>query len=92
MAPGELLHGRWIKLGNQAGTVEVLDRAALTESAGEHPLFNGVHRLTITGIASPPTVEESDSTMSLQSAGVEAHFRDATIDRRAQRIVVHLRP
>jgi hypothetical protein len=33
--PGELLHTRWLRLGNQAGTVAVFGYVSLSEGVGE---------------------------------------------------------
>jgi hypothetical protein len=42
--PDEVLHTRWFKLGNDAGTVEVMGRSSLSRAAGDHPLFTGCAR------------------------------------------------
>ncbi|MBZ5535733.1 MAG: hypothetical protein LAO31_07250 [Acidobacteriia bacterium] len=69
----EILHTRWIKLGNGSGTIEVLGHSALTEAAGTHPLFNGVHRLIVTGLADPK-VSVSEGKVTLTASGVKATF------------------
>ena len=70
----EVLHTRWLKLGNGAGAIEVLGRSALTEAAGAHPLFNGVRQLTVTGLADLQ-VSEADGKVTLQTEGVKATFK-----------------
>ena len=70
----EVLHTRWLKLGNGAGVIEVLGRSALTEAAGAHPLFNGVRQLTVTGLADPQ-VSEADGQVMLRAEGVKATFK-----------------
>ncbi len=87
---GEVLHTRWLKLGNQAGTVEVLGYSALSEAAGEHPLFNGVRQLTVTGLAREPMVTESEGTVTLQAEGISAELRGATVERSGQTVTVRL--
>jgi hypothetical protein len=84
LGPGEVLHTRWIKLGNAWGTVEVLGRRALTEAAGAHPLFTGVHALTVTGIEEAPTVHEANEpngTSAIRTGDVSAEFRHADVHR-----------
>ena len=90
LAPVEVLHTRWVKLGNSAGSIEVLDRRALTESAGKHPLFDGVRRVTVTGMAEEPEVRESADGVSLRAAGVTADFRGARAARDGRSITVTL--
>lgn len=59
--------------------MEILGPHSLTEAAGPHPLFNGVRKLTVTGLASKPTVSETDDIVTMQSEGVTLNFRDAEI-------------
>jgi hypothetical protein len=90
LAPGEVLHMRWVKLGNASGSIEVIDRRALTESAGKHPLFEGVRRVTIPGVASEPEVRESSEGISIRAAGVNVDFRGARASRDGRVITVTL--
>jgi hypothetical protein len=74
---GEVLHRRWIKLGNDGSTVEVLDREALSEPAGEHPLFNGVRKLTVTGLGSEPKLRQEGDLLVLEAEGITAKLKGA---------------
>jgi hypothetical protein len=87
---GEVLHTRWLRLGNGAGTIEVLGHAALSEAAGEHPLFNGLHRLTIAGLADEPSVAQADDVVTVQNGALRAELRAATVQRSGQTITVRL--
>jgi hypothetical protein len=73
------LHQRWLKLGNEAGHVEVLNRTALTVGVGEHPLFTGVERLWVTGLDSLPQVRADGASTILEAPGVSARF-EAVVD------------
>ena len=88
LGPGEVLHTRWVKLGNSAGSLEVLDGRAVTESAGKHPLFEGVRRATVTGLAEEPEVRETATGVVLKAAGVTAEFRGARLERTGQTITL----
>jgi hypothetical protein len=88
--PGEVLHTRYVKLGSPAGTVEVLDHSALTEAAGEHPLFNGVRRVTVTGLASEPRVAEDDGVVTVAADGISVELRGASVERAGQTVTVRL--
>ncbi len=88
LGPGEVLHSRWVKLGNSSGSLEVLDTRAVTESAGTHPLFEGVRRATVTGIRDEPDARESGGGVALKAAGVTAQFRRARLERKDQTITV----
>gem|GEM_PF-195155 len=90
VSQGEVLHTRWLRLGNETGAIEVLGRTALTESVGDHPLFNGVRSLTVAGLGSEPTVTESNGTVTLQADGVDAELRGATVERSGQTMTVRL--
>ncbi len=88
LGPGEVLHTRWVKLGNSAGSLEVLDARAVTESAGKHPLFEGVRRATVTGLPEEPEVRETATGVVLKAAGVTAEFRGARLERTGRTITL----
>ena len=90
LAPAELLHTRHLKLGNDAGAIEILGRAALTEGAGEHPLFNGVRRLVVAGLPAEPAVEESADRIRIAAADLKAEFRPARLSREGRTLTVQL--
>jgi hypothetical protein len=48
LGDGEVLHTRMLKLCSAGVQLEFYDATALTESAGSHPLFDGVRRVTFT--------------------------------------------
>jgi hypothetical protein len=86
----ELLHTRHLKLGNDAGAIEILGRAALTEGAGRHPLFNGVRRLIVAGLSAEPSVEESERKITITAADLKAEFRSARVAREGRTLTVQL--
>lgn len=90
VAPGEVLHSRYVKLGNESGSIQVLDQSALTESAGSHPLFNGVKRVTITGLPAEPALSDDAGVLSVKSGGIALEFRGALVERRGNTLVVTL--
>ncbi len=87
----EVLHKRWLKAGNDAGTIEILDRASLTTGAGTHPLFSGIAKIVVTGLHAEPTLRERDGEVSISATGVTGTFRAATTELQGQTIVVRLR-
>jgi hypothetical protein len=89
----EVLHTRYLKLGNDAGAIEILDRRSLTEGAGaEHPLFNGVRQLTLAGIANEPVTEESQGKTTITAANIKGEFRNARLERAGQTLSIILQP
>jgi hypothetical protein len=78
---GEVVHSRWLKLGNERGTLEVLDRDSLTEAAGEHPLFNGVRRLTVTGFPAEPSVRQDGESLVVEAQGFTATLKGAKVEK-----------
>ncbi|HLL75652.1 MAG TPA: hypothetical protein VK421_10350 [Pyrinomonadaceae bacterium] len=90
LTAAELLHTRHLKLGNDAGAIEILGRAALTEGAGEHPLFNGVRRLSVVGLPAEPAVEESAGRVKVTAADLKADFRSARVSRDGRTLTVQL--
>lgn len=93
---GGLLHTRFLRLGNDSGELQAVDEAgadvdALTEAAGANPLFNGVARLTVAGLAGRPEVEGDDARITLRAPGFTASFRDADVEERGRVLVIRLR-
>lgn len=90
VAPGEVLHSRLVKLGNDAGSVEVIGRASLSEAAGAHPLFNGVRTLTVTGLEAPPSITGADGGLRVTADGISGEFRGATADTAGTVVTLHV--
>ncbi|MCU0635034.1 MAG: hypothetical protein MUE41_09185 [Gemmatimonadaceae bacterium] len=90
VASSTVLHTRWLKLGNDAGTIEVLGRAALTEGAGAHPMFNGVRTLTVTGLAQEPVITTGDDATTVRGDGVTLTLTGWLAERSGR--VITLRP
>ena len=90
VAPGKVLHGRFLKLGNDAGTVEVMGRAALTEAAGAHPLFSGVRTLTVTGLPAAPVIARTATGMTLEADGVTANLHGGMVDTTGDTLTLRL--
>ncbi len=93
---GGLLHTRFLRLGNDAGELSVVDETdadveALTEAAGAHPLFNGVARVTIAGIAERPEVDGDGARTVLRAPGFTASFPDADVEVRGRVLMIRLR-
>jgi len=87
----EVLHTRYLKLGGGAGTIELINRHSLTEGAGEHPLFNGVRRLTVTGLVSEPAVAEAGGKTIITAENLKAEFSNAEVTRSGQTLLIHLK-
>ena len=90
LSSSEVLHTRWVKLGNSSGALEVLDRRCLTESAGKHPLFEGIRRATVTGLPSAPRIEESDGLVKISEKGLTLEFRGARVSRSDHTVTITL--
>lgn len=85
-----VLHTRWLVLGHDAARVEVMDHAALTTAAGEHPLFQGVARLVVTGLSGPPEIVREGDVVRLRAPVLEAEVRGGSVERSGREIVVRL--
>lgn len=88
VAAGEVLHRRYLKLASDSGTVEVIDRASLTEAAGKHPLFDGVRTCTMSGFAEEPKLAIRDGAGSLADSGVTLSFKTAQVQKGERRVTV----
>jgi hypothetical protein len=81
LSPTAILHTRFLKLQGGLGAIEVLGGTVLTEGApGAHPLFNGVHRLTVTGLSAAPSMSDSAGVTVIEAPGVSARLRRVRVD------------
>ncbi|MDH5821848.1 hypothetical protein QFW77_02410 [Luteimonas sp. RD2P54] len=83
------LHTRFVRLGNDSGRLEVMDETALTEGAGAHPLFEGVRRVTLTGLAEPH-IRQDGGGVALRAPGLALEFEDAVIQREKGTVTIRL--
>lgn len=91
---GGVLHRRFLKLGNGSGQLEMLDGSdadveALTESAGEHPLYNGIRRVVV-ACTEEPVVQSKGVLTSIEVPGITARFEGADVQTKGREIVVRL--
>jgi hypothetical protein len=86
-----VLHSRFLKLGIGGASLEMLGHEALTEAAGDHPLFSGVRRATIAGLAERPQVVTGGSAVTLSAEGLAISGEgEAKVDEAAQTVTVVL--
>jgi len=90
LTPTQVLHERWLQLGNDAATLEVRDRTALTEAAGTHPLFHGVRRLEVTGLAAAPVMHRTGARTRITATGFEGDFQCPHVEFTSQTVTVRL--
>ena len=88
----EVLHTRWLKLGNDAGVIEILGRDALTEGAGAHPLFQGVKLLMLAGFEKEPTVSNEGGVLHLEGGGVTLDLKGAKLSKNGPIWTIKLAP
>ena len=89
IAPGRLLHTRFVKLGNEMGEMEVLGKASLSDGQGVHPLFQGVKKIEIGGLDKPKLTEQGPRTL-LSADGLHLSFVGANVNERDQVLTVTL--
>ena len=87
----DVLHGRFIKLGNAAAQLQVLGRSTLTTGVpGKHPLFNGVRQVLITGLGAAPAMSDSAGAVVVRADGVIGFFPRARVTTEGQEVRVTL--
>jgi hypothetical protein len=89
---GGLLHTRYIELGNDAGSAQVLGDTVMTEGLGPHPLFNGVTRVVLAGLDSEPAVEARGEDVRISLPAFTADFHGANVEKLDKEIYVRLGP
>lgn len=89
LAGTRVLHTRFLRLGNSAGRVEVLNAEALTEGIGPHPLLQGVRRVVLPGVAEPE-VTDSCGRVTVRVPGLTVEFDGARVTRGKDGVTVRL--
>lgn len=93
---GGFLHTRFLRLGNDAGELRLIDEAGadvegLTEGVGPHPLFNGVLTLTVAGLAEPHATT-AGTEVSVRAPGFTTRFTSATVATRGTTVYINVNP
>jgi hypothetical protein len=84
-----VLHTRYLKLGNDSGSIEVLGAEAVTSGVGPHPLFQGVWWVEVLG--EKVNVEQTDDRVHLSREGLRATFANAHVEILGRKILIVLR-
>jgi hypothetical protein len=94
-ADGGILHTRFLRLGNDAGTIEGVDGAAdleaFTEAAGAHPLFNGVRRVSYV-LPSRPELSRAEGKVIVRGPGFRAEFEGGEAVEAGGALTIRLQP
>jgi hypothetical protein len=85
---GEVLHSRYLVLGNGAGKIELVGRGALTVAAGEHPIFGGVREVVLTGVPAEGLRIDADGLV-IRSSVLTADFT-AKVTQDGEAVLVQL--
>lgn len=91
---GGLIHTRFLKLGNDAGTLTALDETdadieARTAGVGPHPIFNGVSWVEVV-LNAKPIVERTSGKTTIRGPGFVAEFTRAQVDESGKEVLVQL--
>ncbi len=82
-----ILHSRFVKLGNDAGSLEVLGKPAITWTAGSHPLFQGISRAEIAGLTKP-SLQVKGKHITLNGDGISINASNAKVHWEGQTVVI----
>lgn len=67
----------------------MLNAEALTEGARTHPLFQGIRRVVLTGLAEPE-VSEADGKVIVRAPGLTMEFKGASVTRSSEVVTVRV--
>ena len=76
----EVLHGRFLELGNAAGSMRMLGVESLTVAAGAHPLMEGVRSVWI-ALSGAPEVTTMNETLELNGDGFSLKLSGASLEQ-----------
>ncbi len=86
ISPREMIHRRWLTLGNETCFLEVTDQECLTVS--DSPA--AVRRIVIPGLKTKPRVGRDKGGKVVSAAGVVIRFNRAAVSQRANTLVIRL--
>ena len=90
LSENEVLHARFLQLGNASGSLELFSLSAITRGAGQHPLFDGVGHVTI-ALPERPTITDDGHSLELHGQGLTLRFTGANLERASKTWRVQLR-
>jgi hypothetical protein len=90
LSASEVLHTRYLALKNESATVDVFDGQALTSGTGTHPLFEGVVRVQLTGLASPPSVRRERDTITIEATGLTVTATNSRLAEDGEKMTLYL--
>lgn len=76
---GQVLHSRFLEITTPFGDGTILGRPSLTLGTGAEPLFAGLRRITLTGLAVAPTVKHGADGVAIVAEGVSLRFARASV-------------
>jgi len=85
-----ILHTRFLRLSNEHGQLELMNGTALTESAGGHPLFNGVIRIVLTGLDTEPELSTDGSRIIVTTPIFTAEFNVREVESHKKCVIIHV--
>lgn len=92
LSPLEVLHTRFLKLGNGAGSLELMGGEALSGGFGPHPLWNGIGTVTFTGLPDKPEwTARPDGHLAFKAKGLEGDFTGAEAQLEGQKLTIRLK-
>jgi len=94
-AEGGLIHTRFLKLGNDAGTLTAVDEAsadieARTVPVGPHPLFDGIDWVEVV-VPGRPVATRTATGIRIVGPGLSTEFKGAEMIESGKQLLVQLR-
>jgi hypothetical protein len=68
LSHAEILHTRFVQLGNETDRIEMINGTAITISAGNHPLFDGI-KSAVFAFEHEPELTRSDGIVVIEAEG-----------------------
>ncbi len=91
ISQNELLHKRWVKLSGDRAEMEILGMEALTEGVKDHPLFNGVKKVTVTGLANKPEINRENQQIRIKSSTISLIIEHGELEINEDTCLIHLK-
>ncbi|MFH2001312.1 MAG: hypothetical protein ABIK28_16640 [Planctomycetota bacterium] len=86
----EILHTRMLQLSGQAGSFDAMNLKTLTLAKGPHPLYNGVTRITVTGMAEEPEINEVEGKVTVTAKDLKVTLTGAKIEKSKNMVSLYI--
>ena len=86
----DILHTRFLRLGNETTSIEMLEGTAMTHATGDHPLYSGFEEVVFAGLVKRPEVTVVGNQLRVNAMGLSIECSQALLTEHAKEWIIEL--